>query len=160
MNGNANALLSPGITDPLGAKHGWEEIENRAAQLVSDQEKEQTVTCKCVCVCVWILSVLAILCLFFWFSLSVFTSVCVHLSFTLIMGKITAACVQTEHKHVHSCQMLSGCWNRFICCSSCASLPISHVRCPSLRRFHFATYNSDHQGATQSILGSVCLQNL
>lgn len=47
MNGNANVLLPPGITDPLGAKHGWEEIENRAAQLVSDQEKEQTV---CVCV--------------------------------------------------------------------------------------------------------------
>lgn len=51
MKGNANAMLPPGITDPLGAKHGWEEIENRAAQLVSDQEKEQTGTCKCVCKC-------------------------------------------------------------------------------------------------------------
>lgn len=55
-----------------------------------------------MCVCAQIWPVQAILCLLFWFSLSVFTSVCVHLSFTLIMGRIAAVCVQTAHRHILS----------------------------------------------------------
>ncbi|KAA0724683.1 hypothetical protein E1301_Tti015280 [Triplophysa tibetana] len=43
-NRNANARLSPDITDLLGAKHGYKKMKNRAAQLV----KEQTEACKCV----------------------------------------------------------------------------------------------------------------
>lgn len=120
----------------------------------------------CASVLSWIWSALTILRLFFWFSLSAFTSVCVHLSFTLIMGRITAVCVQTVRKHIHSCQVLSGWWNLSICrlfalCIMCVSLHngISDVSCPSLQSFSSYSFSSDHQGATESILGSVCLQN-
>lgn len=121
----------------------------------------------CVLVLPWIWSVLTILCLFFWFFLSVFTSVCVHLSFTLIIGRITAVCVQTVHKHIHSCQVLSGWWNLFICrLFACVVVhhvcftPQWHFTCQlSDHCFSSYTFSSDHQGATESISGSVCLYN-
>jgi len=54
---------------------------------------------------------------------------CVHLSFTLIMGRITAVCVQTVRKHIHSCQ--GNLFILYVVCShraSCVSLHKSAVR--------------------------------
>lgn len=99
----------------------------------------------CVRVLSWIWSVSTILCLFFWFFLSAFTSVCVHLSFTLIIGRITAVCVQTVHKHIHSRQALSGWWNLFMCrLFACVAVHhacfISHVSYLTITPLFFPLY--------------------
>ncbi len=44
---------------------------------------------------------------------------------------------------------------RLLLCIMC----VLHVSSPSLHCFFLLYFSSDHQGATESILGSVCLQN-
>jgi len=122
-------------------------MENRAAQLVSDQEQEQTGTCKCVC---------TILCLFFWFSLSEFTSVCSFIFHFNYGEDNSSVCANSAQTHT-----LLPRKSLYIICrlfASCIVCFTPQVSCPSRQCFIVSGLTT--RGQQSPFKGQCVLQHL